>query len=165
MNIESRIKTVRGSLSQKDFADKIGVHITTVQGYEAGNLPKGDILKRIHDIFNVSIDWLLTGEGGPYINNKSMKEEGILQLSELAVEYPKGTSKTPGKQIKISDSLAMAARVLESDTPYSTALYQNIQYFNRATHSETRISKLENECEALKNRIDSLEKKLKLNEG
>lgn len=82
MDIKNRIKSIRGSLSQKDFAEKIGVHITTVQGYESGNLPKGDILQRIHEVFNASIDWLLTGEGAPYINEDRGGDETILYTAK-----------------------------------------------------------------------------------
>ena len=73
MSIGERIKTVRGSLSQKDFAKKIGVHLTTVQLYESGNIPKGDVLQRIKEKFGVSIDWLLTGEGEPFIDGQGLE--------------------------------------------------------------------------------------------
>jgi len=70
MPIGDRIKKIRtdkGNLSQKEFALKIGTAASTVQRYEQVNAhPKGDILQRIHDVFGVSIDWLLTGKGAPY---------------------------------------------------------------------------------------------------
>jgi uncharacterized coiled-coil protein SlyX len=42
-----------------------------------------------------------------------------------------------GQEFRISDALSMTARVLESGTSYATALYLNIQHFDRAVQSET----------------------------
>jgi len=50
MGFYDRIKSVRGELTQNEFADKLGVHLTTVQLWETGNIPKGDILLHIHQI-------------------------------------------------------------------------------------------------------------------
>lgn len=66
MDFKDRIKLVRGNLTQKEFASRIGIHEGTVQLYEGGNIPKGDILKRIHTVFHVDINWLLAGEGEPF---------------------------------------------------------------------------------------------------
>ena len=53
MTISSRIKTIRGSISQADFAKKIGVHISTLQLYESRNIPKGDIFIKIKQEFGI----------------------------------------------------------------------------------------------------------------
>lgn len=59
-----RIRQLRGDLSQAEFASKIGVHKEMVGKYERGqNVPGGDVLTRMHDVFGVSLDWLLTGQG------------------------------------------------------------------------------------------------------
>jgi len=67
MNFGDRIKRTRGALTQKEFAQKIGTHVHTVQTYEQGSVPKGNVLQRIHKEFGVNIHWLLTGDGEPYI--------------------------------------------------------------------------------------------------
>lgn len=74
MAIGERLKTIRDRLTQKEFGEKIGVSQGAVQNYEATNsIPKGDILQRIRDEFEVSIDWLLTGEGDPYLPKTDIK--------------------------------------------------------------------------------------------
>lgn len=67
MTFAERIKFIKGRLSQKAFGQKIGVSQSAVQLYEKGNIPKGDILARIHQEFQVDLHWLLTGRGAPYV--------------------------------------------------------------------------------------------------
>jgi hypothetical protein len=50
---------------------------------------------------------------------------------------PQGTS------FRITDAMTMCARVLESGTSYATALYLNIQHFDRAVSAEERLGQLE----------------------
>lgn len=64
--IGGRIRLVRGSLSQADFAAKIGVNKNLVGKYERDeNIPGGDILTRLHHAFDVDVTWLLTGVEPP----------------------------------------------------------------------------------------------------
>jgi len=164
MGLGNRIKIVRGDLTQKEFAKKIGVHTHTAQLYEQGNIPKGDVLQRICEKFRININWLLTGEGEPYIKkgNFSIKEprapygtqeeyEG--EKSDEIIGKYQSIPPGPDEQFKLSDALTMAAYVLESKTSYSAALYINIQHFYRAIKSEMRIAQLEK-------RMFNLEKKL-----
>lgn len=61
MSLGERIKIIRksNSLSQKIFAEKIGVKQSTLSCYENGiSLPSIDVLIRIAFVFDVSIDWL-----------------------------------------------------------------------------------------------------------
>jgi transcriptional regulator with XRE-family HTH domain len=62
MEFKDRIRQVRGLLTQRECAKRLGIHTSTWQQYENGNIPKGDILQRIHDEFHVDLNWLLTGQ-------------------------------------------------------------------------------------------------------
>jgi len=65
-NIGARIRKIRGSLNQKDFAKIIGVSTSVISKYESGRIPKAVILKKIADYGGVSVEWLLHGEeAGP----------------------------------------------------------------------------------------------------
>ena len=47
---------------------ELGIDKSTVQRYEReNNIPKGDILQRIHDVFDINLNWLLHEEGNRYI--------------------------------------------------------------------------------------------------
>jgi transcriptional regulator with XRE-family HTH domain len=68
MVLHSRIKDVRGHLTQQAFAAKLDVHFRTVQRWEAGTrLPCADDLLKMQQQFGISIDWLLSGAGPKYL--------------------------------------------------------------------------------------------------
>ena len=125
------------------------------------------------DQFGVDINWLLTGEGEPYIDRQ--KDEGVY-VKEPAPSYnareregeKRGTeilgARPPEgsihEQFKLSEALTAAARVLESRTSYAVILHLNIQHFDRAIRAETRITQLEEKNERLEKRMFNLEKKI-----
>jgi len=49
-------------LTQKTFAERLDVSIGTVQGYEYGQIPKGEVLKKLSD-WKYNLNWLFTGLG------------------------------------------------------------------------------------------------------
>ena len=70
MNLGEKIKKLRTekNLTQEDFADKLYVTRTAVSKWETNNgYPSIDILKSIANLFNITIDELLSDED---INNK-----------------------------------------------------------------------------------------------
>jgi phage repressor protein C with HTH and peptisase S24 domain len=65
-----RIKELRTSLhlKQSEFAEKVEVSEQTVRDWEKGrNSPNKTSIKTISEVFGVNFDWLLTGEGGMFI--------------------------------------------------------------------------------------------------
>lgn len=50
-------------ITQKDLSAASSVSVTSIQNYENGQIPGGDILLRIASALNCSMEWLLTGEG------------------------------------------------------------------------------------------------------
>ncbi|ADW18604.1 putative phage repressor [Desulfobulbus propionicus DSM 2032] len=67
MSLGNRIKSVRGTLSQKEFSDVCKVGISTLRRYESGvNPPDSDFLCAIVDNYNINPMWLLSGEGPMY---------------------------------------------------------------------------------------------------
>lgn len=62
MCLGNRLKNLRdeNNFSQKDVANKLNISNATLSQYESGvRQPSYDILKKIADIYNVSIDYLL----------------------------------------------------------------------------------------------------------
>ena len=70
MNMGERILFVRkncGSLSQEEFADKLGLTKSAISGYETGRrIPPDSVLKHIAHIFQLDEDWLKDGVGEPF---------------------------------------------------------------------------------------------------
>ena len=65
--VGQRIRTIRGTMNQTDFAKTIGVRKQNyVSRYEHGRIPNPELLVRIANYGKVTVDWLLTGRGkGP----------------------------------------------------------------------------------------------------
>lgn len=70
------------NLTQSKFAERIGLTRSTISLIESGGRVLTErTIGTIVDRFNVNYDWLMTGEGEPYIQN----EHNVLDL--LAAEY------------------------------------------------------------------------------
>ena len=59
-----RLRQLRGfDITQEEFAEKLGISQSQLSKYERGvAAPPADILMRIKERCQVSVDWLLTGE-------------------------------------------------------------------------------------------------------
>jgi len=71
--IGKRIKELREylGLSQKEFAEALGIHPLSVSRYELGKSnPSPSILKLIEDKFSVNPEWLKKGKGNPFKRQK-----------------------------------------------------------------------------------------------
>lgn len=78
--IEDAIKNLRTfhRLSQKDLAEKIGVTAAYISLIESGKKNcTENISTKISELFSVSSDWLNTGKGAPFENEKKCKEFSI----------------------------------------------------------------------------------------
>ena len=86
--MEERIKELRKALglTQQEFSERIGVKRNTIAQYESGrNAPIDAVVSLICREFNVSEDWLRTGEGEMF-KPKSRNEE----LFEFAAKVAEG---------------------------------------------------------------------------
>lgn len=64
MSVGSRIKLVRGAMSQEDFADALGVSKAAIGGYERDKQSPGSaVIVSICEKFGVEPRWLLMGDG------------------------------------------------------------------------------------------------------
>ncbi len=66
--IAERIKYIRGSLTKTKFCRELGIFRNTLQQWEANKgFPEFESLLKLHKIFEVNINWLISGEGKPYL--------------------------------------------------------------------------------------------------
>lgn len=104
--MDARIKELRKALglTQQKFADAIGVRQNTVAQYEMGRNPPNDtVITLICREFNVSEEWLRTGEGEMF-KPKSRNEE----LFEFATKVAEGQPGSIQSQL-----LAVMARLTD----------------------------------------------------
>lgn len=75
--MEERIKELRKALglTQQEFSDRIGVKRNTIAQYESGrNAPIDAVITLICRTYNVSEDWLRTGEGEMFVQRTRDEE-------------------------------------------------------------------------------------------
>lgn len=74
----------KNKLTQQQMADTVGMHITQVKRYEAGQAqPSIEVLKRIATAFNITTDWLIFEEGERELPDElKLKFEAVSKMSE-----------------------------------------------------------------------------------
>jgi transcriptional regulator with XRE-family HTH domain len=99
--MKNRLKEIRKTkrLNQKEFANALGIAQNTYSLIETGKIAMSERnIKMICLTFNVSEQWLRSGEGAMFVDNDTQYESELLdvfrQLSEafqkLVVEHAKG---------------------------------------------------------------------------
>lgn len=102
MNFGDRLKKIRKEkeISQEDFAKKIGVSRSSIGNYETNqNMPTAEILDKIADILECSIDYLL---GKTDIRNTGKQIDDILNETMIGMskEDYESLTETQKKQIR-----------------------------------------------------------------
>lgn len=81
--VGKRIRKIRGGLTQKQFADILGVKQNYISRYEKGRIPPPEILIKIAEFGNVSVDWILIGEERVYQKKgNKVAEESVIYKEE-----------------------------------------------------------------------------------
>jgi len=90
-DIGQRLKELRLELgmSQREFAEKIGIHVMTLSRYEVGKCRlSAKTLKRLQEVFKVNPDWLLEGKGKPFKEERQAEKSPIHRnICELCPLY------------------------------------------------------------------------------
>ena len=61
LRVSERIRKIRGNMTQKMFAEMLGVKQNAISRYESGRIPDLKTLNTIAAIGNVTVEWLLRG--------------------------------------------------------------------------------------------------------
>ena len=161
------LRKQRGFKTKEQAAFSIGVSYGTYQRWEYAGLPGRKNIRKIADFYGCSESWLNEGVGEPFPDKQTGYKEVILPERQINIEGPGEYREKP---FKISEDLAMAARILESSSSYAIALHLNIRSFDEALTDKERLTRLEaqmseifieinalkNENKVLKERLDDL---------
>ena len=162
MDFGHRIKCQREALglTQVELAKEIETSKTTIQNYEAGNIPKGLALLKISRVLKCSIDYLLIGEESPYIQQGWIPEIPSGMNAQEFAEYCKDKKSWFANETIDNDSpevaelLEGARKVLTSGNPIAIdALERNIRYFSHAIEVEKRMQGMEADLAEMKSYI------------
>lgn len=130
------------------MADNTGIPLHKIKYAEIDNTKiSREIAQQMEEKLGYNRLWVLTGEGPMKSGLKSTTEElkkdsPIFQTAET-------------DNIKISEDLFLATRVLESGTAYATALHLNIRSFAKAVDAEERIANLETNQKEFEQRMQT----------
>jgi transcriptional regulator with XRE-family HTH domain len=83
MSVNERFKKVRLllKLTQKDFADKLKTGQSTIADIEKGRIyPNPGIIDGIHEIFDIDLNWLISGRG-------KMRRSSETKIEEPEIAY------------------------------------------------------------------------------
>ncbi len=108
MEFNERIRVLRreSGLTQAEAAEHIGVTYRTYQNYEAGaSRPSGEVLSKIAELFNVSMD-MLTADTSDRAETTENEELAML-LSEMQALFSGGKLRDEDKKYVI-DALTEA---------------------------------------------------------
>jgi transcriptional regulator with XRE-family HTH domain len=64
-----RLRAAFGDGSMAEIARRLGVPHATVRNYFRGRLPAPEVLIKIAEATDISLNWLLTGKGGMYVSD------------------------------------------------------------------------------------------------
>lgn len=86
MNFKERIETILEGRKLHPWGSSLGLGRGLLDGISQGTIPKADALAMISRAENVRIDWLITGEGAPYLVSRFPDEAEALEHLEVLLE-------------------------------------------------------------------------------
>lgn len=111
-----RLKILRGTMTQEQFAAAIGVNTNTLRAYEKDrNSPSADVLANVCTRLNVSAQWLLLGIGEPGSDEAESGQNtgGRICHIDSAVEIVEDAIRVSGCSVTTEQKVALAAIIRE----------------------------------------------------
>lgn len=163
MNFCDRVKEVRGALTQKKFAEKLGVHTNTVSRWERGEqTPDQKDLCNILEIFkDVSPEWLLTGVGSKEKFDKTVQVSKNDTETIFRQQQPSSDEAILFDSLGMVEGMGLLTKIYSSADPvYIRAINANLMAFADAVENkivakdtEKRLQELEADLAQMKNYI------------
>jgi transcriptional regulator with XRE-family HTH domain len=77
-----RIKEIREvlGLSVPKLAERINIKARTIVSYESGRDPSVEFLAQLHKVYNVNLNWFVSGQGEMFIGTQKQPPEDIQKL-------------------------------------------------------------------------------------
>jgi len=85
-DIGQRFMEIRKKLgmTQKEFADQLGVSSGAIQGYEYGKIPKGEVMLKLLKM-GYDLNWLIGAQGKMYLDKDAIEPEKQVALDRMIV--------------------------------------------------------------------------------
>lgn len=105
MSIKNRLRHIINyyNLNLKEFSEKTNIPYRTLQNYLLGlREPNIDILKKLCTQLGININWLLTGEGDPYISGNLGSEYALVPVIDGYISAGTGFYPVEHSEIKLA---------------------------------------------------------------
>ena len=143
MTLGERLRLVRGTDTQKAFAEALGVHENSVANAERRNSATQEYMLRIAEVRNINLHWLLTGHGA------------------MRLEEPAGSLLQEKLSLALTDALRLAYGARYSAVPLETrarALRAGATYLRAIGVTEDTLPDTEALAKLLKLTIEVMRK-------
>lgn len=146
-----RLKTIRGTMTQVDFAKSLGVTQRAIVNYEKLNrIPRGNIIRKICENYGINEIWLLTGEGNKFIcDSENMRHVAGYSENKKAQPIENG-EKPPNKICDTSHILKIQQELVEAIKEQNRLIRENSNLQIQLKERDQRIKELEKEIERLR---------------
>ncbi len=151
MEFKDRLKIVRGSLSKKDFSEKIDVHFNTISRWERGEqTPSQREIEKILRLYpRINPAWFVLGEG----------DQERMGPSVTSIDV---ATSDPSDPLNMVEGMHLLTQIYTSGDPvFIQAINANLKAFSRALEKqnqglaiEDRMKSMEEEVKALKQNMD-----------
>jgi len=139
--------TENHGMSNEKLANALGCATSTINSYRRKvTLPGLEFFALFIYKYGFNLDWFVSGKGEPFeVSSRKhldTRSPGMAQPNQYIMEKPSifDTSSTSGA---IGEDVALAIQVLQSKTPYATALHLNIRSFADAVVDKAKIVNIE----------------------
>ena len=157
MSLADRLRIVRGSMGQTEFAKKIGSSQSGISAYEKGQRkPDYETLIRVSTEFGVTLDWLLLGKGSmhPADQLEGAMEEKTTDMSVVLnggnIQRPDFTERPQNKTADRSVDWDLQQRLLDALQEQNNLLRENAHLRLQLERRDMRIRDLEREVAELR---------------
>lgn len=150
-------------LTNAEIAEATGVNASTINHYRRKDTEaKTSFTLAFAKVYGFNYQWLVAGEGEPFSGACSQYPEicGPREAQERPM-IPEAATPYEGRTegvTKIAEDLTIAARVLESNTVYATALHINIRSFGEALQDKERFTNIERRLDQVISDMQALQK-------
>lgn len=152
-SLASRLKKIRGKLTQKDFSIRVGVSQSSYSLYEQGQrIPDAVFLNRVCDLFDVDPGWLLSGRG----NMCRDTDEG--GKPPTVGDYSENKNLQPIEKNNIKKLAAADVGGCEADLIHT--LHENATLLRQNGDLRVEVERLHMDIERRDTRIAELERQL-----
>ncbi len=157
MSLADRLRIVRGSMGQTEFAKKIGSSQSGISAYEKGQRkPDYETLIRVSTEFGVTLDWLLLGKGSmhPADQLEGAMEEKTTDMSVVLkggnIQHSDFTERPQNKTADMSVVWDLQQKLLEALQEQNNLLRENAHLRLQLERRDMRIRDLEREVAELR---------------